>query len=103
MVAALDGVDGLVDVVGEGRLADHVRRLLAGRLQPPGADGRPAAVVETTGSTDELARALERVGTLGTIVLAGPAATAPVALDLYTDLHVRGLVVVGVPGEEGSR
>ena len=81
-----------VEVLGEGAAAAQLREAL-GR---PG-DGRPAVVVDTTGDPARIADALERLDDLGTLVLAGPTPSGPVPLDLYSDLHVRGLTVVGVP------
>ena len=95
VLAALAGVTGAVEVTGSGPLAAEVRRLLGAR--PSQAGGAPAAVVETTGERAAVAEALRRVATLGTVVLAGPVPSAPVTLDLYADLHVRGLTVVGLP------
>lgn len=93
-VAALSAVDGPVDVVGTGPLADGVRRLLGelGRLAD--SDVTPTAVIETTGEPTALAAALERGDDLGTVVLAGPTPPVPISLELYADLHVRGLVPI---------
>jgi threonine dehydrogenase-like Zn-dependent dehydrogenase len=88
-----------VEVVGETSLGEAVRARLGHRAA--GA-GRPAAVIETTGNRDEIEAALRRVDDLGTVVLAGPPPPGPVPLDLYADLHVRGLTLVGVvaPGRQ---
>ena len=94
---ALDATTGPVEVMGNGRLADEVRALLGARLQAAGP--RPVAVVEMTGAPEQLAAALKRVDDLGTVVVAGPEPSAPLPLDLYDELHVRGLVVVGVPAD----
>lgn len=59
----------------------------------PGAE----PVVETTGQPMEVEAALRRAPDLGTVVLAGPVPEQPPAIDLYADLHVRGLTVVCVP------
>jgi hypothetical protein len=57
---------------------------------------RPAVIVDTIGSDEAIAEATRSVADLGTIVLAAP--TEPsVALDLYPDVHLRGLTLVGVP------
>lgn len=96
LLAALPD-EGAVEVTGASELAGRLRGRLADR---PVAAGRPpAAIVETTGEPDAIRGALERVDDLGTVVLAGPIAEDTVALDLYADLHVRGLTVIGVPAE----
>jgi threonine dehydrogenase-like Zn-dependent dehydrogenase len=87
--------DGDVDVTGEGELATALRSRLATRLARE-AERAPAAVIDTTGDPTAIAAALARLDDLGTLVLAGPAAPQPGALDLYADLHVRGLTVVGI-------
>jgi threonine dehydrogenase-like Zn-dependent dehydrogenase len=94
-VAALPAGIGPVEVLGETGLADAVRVRLAETQGPRG--GRPAAVIDTTGEPRHIEAALRRVADLGTVVLAGPLPSGPVQLDLYADLHVRGLTVIGVP------
>jgi hypothetical protein len=89
VLAAL-GTDA-AEVVGAGPLADALRARLAAPAAPP------AAIVDTTGDAAAIADALARVDDLGTVVLAGPPPDGPVALDLYADVHVRGLTVAGVP------
>jgi len=39
---------------------------------------------------------MQRVDDLGTVVLAGPPVDADGTVDLYADVHVRGLTVIGV-------
>lgn len=88
-----------VEVAGSGGLADAIRAELGdgqGR-----SDERPGTVVETTGEVAGIQAALARVRDLGLVVLAvAPAPDAP-DLDLYADLHVRGLTVVGVAEPRG--
>ena len=48
----------------------------------------------------EIESALERVDDLGTIVLAGPLPDATVRLNLYADVHVRGLTLLGIPPDD---
>ena len=79
-----------------GPLADALRDRLAGPAAPP------AAIVDTTGDPAGIAGGLARVDDLGTVVLAGPVPEGPVALDLYADVHVRGLTVVGVAPDGGG-
>ena len=60
---------------------------------PPGAE----PVVETTGEPAEVEAALRRAPDLGVVVLAGPVPGETPAINLYGDVHVRGLTVVCVP------
>ena len=83
-----------VEVVGSGELAAAIRAQLGG------GQGRseelPGTIVETTGEVAGIQAALARVRDLGLVVLAvAPAPGAP-DIDLYADLHVRGLTVAGV-------
>ena len=86
--------DGPVEVTGEGDLAATLRARLGPRNAA--APERVPAVIDTTGEPAAVATALARLADLGTLVLAGPPPAAPVALDLYADVHVRGLTIVGV-------
>jgi threonine dehydrogenase-like Zn-dependent dehydrogenase len=95
-VEAVPAGGGAIEVVGRGALADEVRRLLAARVGSSRADQRPSIVIETTGEAAQLEAALRRVDDLGTVVLAGPQPVGPLTVDLYPDLHVRGLTLVGV-------
>jgi hypothetical protein len=89
--------------------ADRVRVTgdgsLAGRLRSRGLDGestQPAlAVVETTGLETALTKACGEVADGGLVVLAADA-PEPIAIDLYRDVHRRGLVLVGVSGRGAS-
>lgn len=85
-----------VEVVGAGPLADALRARFDAGPSAAG-DALPAVVIETTGNPEAVRAALERVADLGTVVLAGPPQPAPAPLDLYSDVHVRGLTLVGVP------
>lgn len=85
---------GAVAVAGEGTLARDLKERLRSRLADPGAGA--SMVIETTGEPEQIARALKSVENLGVIVLAGPPPAEPVALDLYGDLHVRGLRMIGL-------
>ncbi len=95
ILAALPDASGRIEIVGEGPLADELRTRLGDRAQPH-PDAPPSAVIETTGATAAIVSALRRVEDLGTVVLAGPHASKTVALDLYSDVHVRGLTIIGV-------
>jgi len=94
-VAALPA-GGEVAVTGGGQLADALRSRLGPRIAPEHDPVR--AVIDTTGDPEVIAASLARLDDLGTLVLARPATPGPAALDLYADLHVRGLTVVGIPG-----
>ena len=61
----------------------------------------PAVVVEETGEPAEIERALAQVEDLGTVVLAAPVADPEAMIDLYADLHVRGLTLVTAPPDDG--
>lgn len=100
VAAAVPAGEGPLEVVGDTAFARDLRaRLGAG---PIAAGARPAVIVEASGEASALAAALGRVADLGTVVLAGPRASTPVDLDLYADLHVRGLTVVGVAPAAGG-
>lgn len=90
VLRALAGHDGPVEVVGDDGLAQALRERLGSR--DADAD-RPAVVIETAGTAGGLQAALERVDDLGVVLLAGPEPPGAVALDLYADLHVRGLTL----------
>lgn len=81
-------------VIGGGVLADEVRRLL-GQTERIGGDERPSAAVDLTG--DALQRACQAVADGGTVVLAGERRER-CDVDLYRDVHRRGLSLVGVRG-----
>jgi hypothetical protein len=93
VLAALPAGVTDVEILGDGPLASALRL----RMGAPGRPAQvPAAIVETTGHPASIALALSRVADLGTVVLAGAVSREPAALDLYADLHVRGLTLVGV-------
>lgn len=95
-------VDGLapVSVTGGGLVAQFVRGLVERRTAVPAARSRdvepPRAIVDTTGRSAAIGDATRRVAVLGTVVLVGESSSGSVALDLYPDVHVRGLTLVGV-------
>lgn len=94
--AAIPAGAAPVAITGESALAQALRARLGGESSVA-AEARPGVVVETTGQADAIRAALEHVADLGTVVLAGPLGPGPIALDLYADLHLRGLTVVAVP------
>ena len=91
-----------VEVHGSGPVAEQLRAQLglAGEL----LSERPGTVVETSGELAGVERAMQRVEDLGTVVLAGPPVGPDEAIDLYANLHVRGLTLIGVgPDRETKR
>jgi hypothetical protein len=94
-VAALAGVRSAV-VSGSGTVARHTRRLLTASGVPGPGDAPPDAIVETTGDPASVAKALQRVASLGTVVLVGETLGRYAPVDLYSDLHARGLTLVGI-------
>jgi hypothetical protein len=92
--AASEHRGGPVEVVGAGLVAREVRRFAGDRRRS--GDTPPAVVVDTTGDPDRIRSALERVSDLGMVVLAGESSGQTLDLDLYSSVHRRGLVVVGV-------
>jgi hypothetical protein len=95
ILAALPSASGRIEIVGEGPLVDELRTRLGDRAQSH-PNEPPSAIIDTTGDAAEVVSALRRVEDLGTVVLAGPHASKVVALDLYADVHVRGLTIIGV-------
>ncbi|TMR21982.1 hypothetical protein ETD86_13220 [Nonomuraea turkmeniaca] len=99
----------LAEVVGDGVLAVLIRNVLhraCGRLSGGGSPvrhpavgpaGPPDLIIETSGTAVAVSDALERVGALGTVVLAAPPVTSVMMVRTYADVHRRGLSVVGVP------
>jgi hypothetical protein len=85
------------EVSGDGFIAAAARRILASKA-PSGHDQRPEAIVEVTGEPDAIAAACARVADLGTVVLAGESGARSAPMNLYTDVHSRGLRLRGVGG-----
>ena len=93
-VLALPG-EGLVAVPGTGIVAVRIRQLIGDRLARAG--GAPAlAAVDTTGRADRIAEATEAVVDMGTVVLAMSGEAASIPIDLYSEVHKRGVRLVGV-------
>jgi hypothetical protein len=80
-----------VEVTGRGIVAELVRASLG--AGPAGE--APRAIVDTTGDPAVIADATRRVADLGLVVLAGEALGRTGDLDVYPDVHVRGLEIVG--------
>jgi threonine dehydrogenase-like Zn-dependent dehydrogenase len=85
---------GGVEVLGDGLVARAVRAGLGAREAP---DERPAAVVDCAGNPARLLDAIARVREMGVVVLAGEPVGRELAIDLYVDVHRRGLRLVGAP------
>ena len=85
-------------VQGVGLVAAEIRRLLADRGVRPHSSGsaRPAAVVDVTGDPGRIVDATRIVDDLGVVVLAGDPLGRRLDLDCYTDVHARGLTLIGV-------
>ena len=58
-------------------------------------------IVEETGDPAEIEGALARAEDLGTVVLAAQVAEGEAMVDLYADLHVRGLTLLTAPPDDG--
>jgi hypothetical protein len=99
--AAAVGDTRPVEVSGTGAVARLAAALLA--VEPGRAPEGPAAVVEATGDPEAIAGAAARLADLGTLVLAGEALGRRVRLNLYPDVHSRGLRVVGVRPAAAAR
>lgn len=93
--SAVEGLpQGSVEVVGSGLIARRVRALVGGVT---GATvERPRALVEVTGDPEATVNATRRVADLGTVVLAGEALGRRTEMNLYADVHLRGLTLTGV-------
>jgi hypothetical protein len=88
---------GRAEVIGKGVVAAMVRRLVPqARGDGSGDDGPPRTIVDTTGDPAVVEAATRRLADLGTLVLAGEPLGRRLSLDLYPDVHRRGLRLVGV-------
>jgi hypothetical protein len=97
--AAVSDLAGAVEVVGRGAVAQLVRDRLG---QPEANAAPPAAVIECTGEAAAIEAALRRLDDLGTLVVAGASTVESLTIDLYPDIHVRSLHVVGVAVDLGD-
>jgi threonine dehydrogenase-like Zn-dependent dehydrogenase len=96
-VAAVDGIaPDSVEVTGNGLIALQVRELL-GRRGAAAPFDRPTAVVDTTGDPRVIIEATRRIADLGTVALVGESLGRTAEMNLYPDVHVRGLTLMGVP------
>lgn len=80
-----------VDVVGRGMIASRIRNAVGAVT----GTGPVDVVVVATGAPTDIRAALARLRDHGTLVLAGH--SGPMSLDLYPDVHRRGLNVIGAP------
>jgi hypothetical protein len=85
-----------VDVIGTGLIAHAVRHFLDNRVATAGDATPPGAVIEATGDPASIVAATRRLADRGVLVLAGEPAGRRLDVDLYTDVHRRGLEIVGV-------
>ncbi|MDQ6915960.1 MAG: hypothetical protein M3155_09150, partial [Actinomycetota bacterium] len=90
-----DVAAGRVGVSGDGLAAQAARGLLGppvrGRRKP-----RLQAWIDFTADAEELTAATAAVEDLGVVVVAGEPGVRRVPINLYRDVHARGLRVVGV-------
>jgi threonine dehydrogenase-like Zn-dependent dehydrogenase len=88
---------GHVEVIGDGLTAVSVRAALSRR----GArSARPAALIDCAGDPVRLLELIPRVQDQGVVVLAGEPQCHELAVDLYVDVHRRGLRIIGAPRPE---
>ena len=78
---------------GAGAVAAAVESLLGGLRA---VRSRPRGIVETTGRPAAIADAIADLDDRGVLVLAGEPAGRALAIDLYPEVHLRGLELVGV-------
>jgi hypothetical protein len=95
-IAALGGRG---EIVGDGAVA----QVLRAELGVDTSESAPELIVDLTGDPECILSALRRLGDLGTLVLAGQAAGRQLDIDLYPDVHVRGLRLVGAPRTGDAR
>ena len=95
-----------IEVTGSGLIAQRVRALLKDGAADDGRSAafeQPRAIVDTTGDPTVIADATRRIADLGTLVLVGESLGRRAEMNLYADVHVRGLTLVGVaPPLEGA-
>jgi len=89
-----------IEIAGHGLIARQVRELLEAPSPKGGRSTRfeqPDAIVDTTGDPRIVVNATRRVAELGTVVLVGESLGRRAEMNLYPDVHVRGLTLVGIP------
>lgn len=95
---ALTSSPGPVTVTGRGIIAELVRR----RLPTASPEPSPAVIVDTTGDAETIAQAASDLADGGTLIVAGELAGRALPMNLYTDVHRRGLLVTGAQSLLGS-
>ena len=85
-----------IEVSGSGLVAREVRHLLTLGIAGGEARERPLAIVDTTGDPEVIEDATRRLADLGKLVLAGESLGRPFPLNLYPDVHARGLELIGI-------
>jgi len=93
LAALLRTVDGPLEIIGNGITARGLRSL----IPASSLEGPPGVVVDLTGDPANVAAATRRLRDLGTLFLAGFSGGRSLDLELYPDVHLRGLRVVGAP------
>jgi hypothetical protein len=93
--AAVERRPGTVEVTGNGLVATQVRALVGDDDRAAGVEP-PTAIVDMTGDPAVIADATHRLADLGTLVLVGESVGRKVTLNVYSDVHLRGLTLVGV-------
>lgn len=88
-----------IEVWGRGAVALATATALGVEPGDGGLRGttRPVVVVETTGDPVLFEAATRALADLGTLVLVGEPAGRSLSLNLYSDVHSRGLRIVGIP------
>ncbi len=97
--AAVEGLPGRVEVTGNGLIARQLSTLVTDGVRADrraSVVGPPKAIVDVTGDPAVIADATRRLADLGTLVLVGESLGRRVKLNLYPDVHGRGLTLVGV-------
>ena len=98
--AILEGVaPDSIEIVGRGLIAQQVRALVKNPSESNGWSTpieQPRAIVDTTGDPSVILDATQRVTNLGTVVLVGESLGRTAEMNLYPDVHARGLTLVGV-------
>jgi hypothetical protein len=102
--AALEGLaPASIEVTGSGLIARNVRAIVGDTAAVGGGHRRPEAIIDVTGDPSVIGDSTRRLADLGTLVLVGEALGRRTELNLYPDVHVRGLTLVGVaPPLEGT-
>jgi threonine dehydrogenase-like Zn-dependent dehydrogenase len=97
-VAALEGAPrDSIEVTGSGLIARQVRTLLGDGSSDGRRREQRTAIVETTGDPSMIVDATRRLVDRGTLVLVGESLGREAEMNLYPDVHVRGLTLAGIP------